>query len=98
LQPVEIGLTGGVDGEDEELGGLVAVELVEAGFEGGKLIGAGFEQEEGFRGRFDLALPAVDGLDGGHESGAGCESLLDQNAAQTGGFIGVGRGGEDETG
>jgi len=40
LQPVEIGLTGGVDGEDEELGGLVAVELVEAGFEGGKLIGA----------------------------------------------------------
>jgi hypothetical protein len=35
LQPVEVGLAGGFDGEDEELGGLVAVELVEAGFKGG---------------------------------------------------------------
>ena len=42
MQPIEIGLTGGVDGEDQELGGLVAVELVETGFESGELIGAGF--------------------------------------------------------
>jgi hypothetical protein len=41
LQPVEVGLAG-IDGEDEELGGFIAVELVEAGFEGGELIGGGF--------------------------------------------------------
>ena len=96
LQPLEIGEACGFDAEDEELGGLVAVELVVACFEGGELVGAGFEQEKGFGGGLDLVFPAEDGLYGGQEGGAGGEVLFDESVAELRGFVGRGAGCEDD--
>lgn len=98
MQPFEVGMAGGFDAEDEELRGLVAVQLKQARFEGGELIGAGLEQEEGLRGGLDLALPAVDGLDGWNQGGAGGQPLFDQRAAQACCLLRIGRGGEDDAG
>ena len=98
MQPIEVRAAGGFDSEDEELRGLIAVQLKQAGLEGGELIGAGFEQEKSFSGGFDLALPAVDGLRGGNQRGAGGQPLLNQSAAQARGLVGTGRGGEDDAG
>lgn len=98
LEPVEVRLAGGIDLENQELGRLVAVQFMQTGLEGGELFGAGLEQQQRFRRGLDLALPAVDGLDGGNERGAGDEALLDQRAAQACGLVGVGRGGEDDAG
>jgi hypothetical protein len=58
-------VAGAFDVENQELRNLVGVQRVEAGFESGELVGGGFEDEEGFGGRFDFALLAVDGFDGG---------------------------------
>jgi len=88
VEPVEIGRAGGFDREDEELGSLVSVEGVEAGFEGGELGGGSFEQEQSFGGGFNLALPPVDGLCGGQEGGAGGQAFFDQRAGELGGGFG----------
>ena len=64
MEPVKVGLAGGFEAEDEEFRGFVAMELVDASFEGGELTGAGFEEQEVFRGGLYLVLPVVDGLDG----------------------------------
>jgi len=65
-------------------------------FEGGELLGGGFEQKQSFCRGLDLPLPVVDRLDGGDESGAGSESLFDEGAGQAGRLAGAGTGGEDE--
>ena len=75
---------------------MIAVQLVESSFEGFNLIGAGFEQEQGFGCGFDLALPAVDGLDGGDDCGAGGEAFFDQRAGQSGCFFGSSGGRQDD--
>ena len=71
MEPREIGLAGGFDPQNQELGCLVGVQLVQPGFKGGKLLRAGLEQQQGFRGALDLALPAVDGLDSRDKRSAG---------------------------
>ena len=80
MKPVEVGVAAGFDGNDQELWGLVAVQLVEAGFDGCELVRAGLEQQQGFCGGLELALPMVDGLDGGDQRGAGDEALFNQGA------------------
>lgn len=50
------------------------------------------------RRRTRLLPPAIDGLDGGHERGAGGEPLLDQGAAQRLSFSGAGGGGHHDAG
>jgi hypothetical protein len=69
------------------------VQLVETGLKGFDLIGAGFEQEQGFGCGFDLALPVVDGLDARDERGTGGEALFDERSGQAGCFFGSGGGG-----
>ena len=98
MQPFEVGMAGRFNPKDEELRCLVAMQLKQARFEGSELIGAGLEQEERLRGGLDLALPAVDGLRGGDQSGAGNQPLLHQSAAQACGLLRTGRGGKDDAG
>jgi hypothetical protein len=60
LEPLDVALAGGFDVEDEKFRGLVAVEVVQAGFQCGELIGTGLEEEKGLDGGFDAAFPMED--------------------------------------
>src|ERR1035438_1798432 len=93
LQPFEVGVAGSFNAENQELRGLVTVQLVQASFKGGQLIGAGLEKKQGFRGGLDLALPVINGLDGWDQGGAGCEALLDEGAGEAVGLVRGGGGG-----
>ncbi len=53
-EPVEIGVADPLDVKHQKLGGLVAVQGEQAGFQGGELVGGGLEQEQGLRGGLDL--------------------------------------------
>jgi hypothetical protein len=55
---------------------------MEPGFECGQLIPAGLDEEHGFGGRLNFALPEIDGLDGGNLCDAGGEALLDQRKGE----------------
>jgi hypothetical protein len=96
LEPFDVALTGGFDVEDQELRCLVAVEVVEAGFEGVEAFRAGLEEEDGFSGGFDVAFPVEDGLDGGDKRSAGSELLFNKGTAGLCGFVGRGAGSDDE--
>src|SRR5580692_11330207 len=91
-------MASGFDVKDQELRGLVTVQLVEAVFKSGQLGGAGLEQQKSFTGGFDLALPVVDGLNSGDESGARGEALFDQCAGNSVSLLRGRRGGEDDSG
>ena len=84
--------------ENQKLRSLVAVQLVEAGFESSQLVRAGLEQKQGLGRRLQLALPAIDGLDAGNQSGASRQPFLNQCAAQAVCLLGIGRGGQDNAG
>jgi hypothetical protein len=73
------------------------MKLVQAGFQRRKLIRCGFEQQERFVRSLNLALPAVDGMNGGQQRGTGGEALIDQRAAEPRSFIGIGNGGHHNT-
>jgi len=64
------------DEKHEKFRNLVAVQLEEASFERGEPAGLGFEKEQGLSGRLNLALPAVDGMNGGQQRGTGGEAFI----------------------
>jgi hypothetical protein len=66
LQPVEVGLAGAIDLENQKFRDLVAMQLANTGFQGRDLRGSGLDEQQGFSGGLDLALPAVDGVGGGN--------------------------------
>lgn len=71
---------------------------MQPGFERGQLIWAGLDEEHGFGGRLNLALPEIEGLDGGNLRDAGGEALLDQRKGKPAGLFRVGHGGENDAG
>lgn len=68
---------------------LVTVQLLESGFEGGKLIDGRFEQQKCLCRRFNLAMPAVNGMNGWKECRTGGQAFLYERAAQPGAFLGA---------
>lgn len=96
MEPLDVALAGSLDIKDEEFRGLVAVEVVEAGFKGGEFVGTGLEEEDSLGCGFDVAFPVEDGLDRGDERSAGSELLFDEGTAGLCGLIGRGAGGDDE--
>ena len=97
MKPVEVGVAAGFDGNDQELWGLVAVQLMEARFQCGDLIGVGLEHQDGFCGGLDLSLPVVDGLGGGKPCGTGCQSLFHQSVGDASGLFETGRCGKNDS-
>jgi len=75
---------------------LVTVQLLEPGFESGKLIDGRFEQQKSLCRRFNLVMPAVNGMNGWKERGTGGQTLLYERAAQPGAFLGADNGGHND--
>jgi hypothetical protein len=65
---------------------------MKTGLQGRQLIGPRLEQQQGLRCGLDLAPPAIDGLRGWDERGAGSEALFDESATQAGGLFSAGCG------
>jgi hypothetical protein len=97
LKPVEVARAAGIDAEHEKLGRGVGVQGMKTRFESRQLASAGLEKEQGFGGRLDLALPAIDRLDRREDCRAGDEALFNEGAGDATGFVGVCSGGENET-
>lgn len=97
-EPREIGAAAGLDPQDKEFRGGVAVQRTKSRFELVQAAGGGFEEQQDFRGRFDFPLPPVYGLSGRDEGGAGGEALLHQSVGQGLGFLTGTGGGEDDLG
>jgi len=86
---MKIRVAAGFNRKHQKFRGLVAVQLLEPGFEGRQLICGCFEQQKRLRRRLNLAMPAVNGMYGWKERGTGGQALLHERAAQPCGFLGA---------
>ena len=95
-QPLAVGRAGVLGAQGQDLRHLVGVQLAQAGGELVIKAGAGFDHEQHLRRRLHRALPAVDGLDAGHQAGARCQALLHERGGGFAGMDGIRKRGEDE--
>jgi hypothetical protein len=86
-EPIEV-VGGAVNGgQYEKFGDFIAVKAFDFGFQGGKLLFDGFDQEKLFAGRFDLPFPTINGLNGAEDNrGAGREALADDSVRDVASF------------
>ena len=71
LQPVKIGVASRLYRQDQKFRRLVGVQLAQTDFERRQLVERSFNHQHRLIGRFDLVMPAVDGMDCGQQGCAG---------------------------
>lgn len=90
-EPIEV-IGGTVNGgQHEKFGDFIAVKAFDFGFQSGKLLFDGFDQEKLFAGRFDLPFPTINRLGRAENNrGAGREALANDSVRDVASFDKIG--------
>jgi len=85
--PFEVGFRASLDGEGDQFGKLVGMQLAKRVLNRAELGFGGFNEEQEFYRVFNLALPAVDGRDRSEDVDAGSQMAGDQFGGNGVGFL-----------
>lgn len=82
--------------QHKEFRDLVGMEVAQRGLEALKVRGGRLDEQQDFGGALYRSLPAIDGLDAGHEIDACGQMLLDEEMREALGLLARAGGGEND--
>src|SRR5579862_9409469 len=89
-------MTAGFNREYQEFRCLVGMHLAQAGLKGRQLIERSLDQQHRLVRRFNLVVPAIDGMDGRQQGGTSGQPFVNKRAANTVGFFRTNNGGHND--
>jgi hypothetical protein len=85
VQPLQIAPIAGVQGQNDELGRVVRMQVHDQAFQTSELAGRGLEEDQNFRAAFQFGLPPIVRFDPWQKVGAGNEACFQGATGQAAG-------------